>query len=193
MKGVFGEYYKIIMYTIFGILIILSSYTIILNIHHYKSLKNTAIVSDIDTSYKKFMNNVTKLEDYVNLNNSKANSKYFKNTLNVLKKDGLFRLVLNSKLTYSDLYNLNDYFIDGLINEGWVTNIKQLDTQNKYKDEIDFLVNNAKYLKNYLAKNGLILYDESNTHKIVDDYNLILNNYAMYSSIILKISGGYND
>lgn len=194
MKSLFGEYKKILMYTIFGLIIILSSYTIILNVHHYKSLNNYAVVSEIDLNYTKYMNNVIEFEEAVN-KVGVTNKDLFlslNNVLSILKKDGVFRLVPNTKLKYQDLYQLNNYFIEELINNGWVANIKKLDINEKYKNQIDFLVNNAKYLNNSFSKNGLILYDDIDSHKIVDDYNLILNNYAMYSSIILELIGGYD-
>lgn len=198
MKSLFGECYKILMYTIFGLMIVLSSYTIILNVHHYKSLNNNVVVSDIDIGYKKFMNNVTSLEDNLNQINTSSDDIYvsLRNVLTVLKKDGLFRMVPNSKIGYRDLYNLNEYFIEELINNGWVSNIRKHDISNDYIDEIDLLINNSNYINSIFINNGLLLYDDNNSHRIVDDYHLILNNYTMYSSIILNISnslGGNSD
>lgn len=194
MKSLFVEYKKIVMYTIFGLIIILSSYTIIINIYHYKSLNNYVVVSDIDTNYLKYMNNVTKFEENINKYGTNNQELFLtlNNVLGILKKSGIFRLVPNTKIKYQELYQLNDYFIEELINKGWVANIKKLDTKEKYKNQIDFLVNNAKYLNNMFTKNGLVLYDDIARDKIIDDYNLILNNYAMYSSIILELIGGYN-
>lgn len=198
MKSLFGECYKILMYTIFGLMIVLSSYTIILNVHHYKSLNNNVVVSDIDIGYKKFMNNVTSLEDNLSQINTSSDDIYvsLRNVLTVLKKDGLFRMVPNSKIGYRDLYNLNEYFIEELINNGWVSNIRKHDISNDYIDEIDLLINNSNYINSIFINNGLLLYDDNNSHRIVDDYHLILNNYTMYSSIILNISnslGGNSD
>ena len=194
MKALLSKYYEAIIYTIFGLMIILSSYTIILNIHHYQSLQTKVSVSEIDVNYKKYMNNVTKLED--NITKSLKDTDIYlslNKVLTILKKDGVFRLVPNTKLEYHDLYQLNDYFIEELINNGWVSVISKFDTSNKYSEEINLLINNANYMNSYLIKNGLILYDDSNSHKIVDDYHLILNNYAMYSSIILDISNSIGE
>ena len=188
MKAIFGEYYKIVMYTIFGLMIVLSSYTIILNIHHFKSLRNTAVVSEIDINYKKYMDNVTKLEEKTQkISKDNAMYKSLSNAVNILKKDGVFRLIPNSKLGYRDLYELNEYFIEKLINSSWVTDMKKLSISNKYDEEISLLINNSNYINSVFIKNGLILYDDNNSHKIVDDYHLIVNNYMMYSSILLDI------
>ena len=42
---------------------------------------------------------------------------YFEQVLNVLKKDGVFRLIPRTRLSYKDLYRLNDYFVEELINK----------------------------------------------------------------------------
>ena len=105
-------------------------------------------------------------------------------------------MIPNTKIGYRDLYNLNEYFIEELINNGWVSNIRKHDISNKYQDEVDFIINNSNYINSVFVNNGLLLYDDNNSHKIVDDYHLILNNYTMYSSIILNIYnsiGGNSD
>ncbi len=196
MKSFFGEYYKVVMYTIFGLMIVLSCYTIIINIHHYHSLKDTVSVSELDSNYKIYKNNVTLIEESVDKISDKDIKTSFNNIVAILKKDGVFRLVPNRKLEYHDLYNLNDYFIEELINEIWVSNINKLDISKEYQEEINLLINNSGYMNSYLIKNGLLLYDDRNSQKIIDDYHFILNNYSMFSSIILKISnslGGNSD
>ena len=196
MKSLLDEYGKVIMYTIFGLMIILSCYIIIINIHHYRSLKDTVTVSELDNSYNTFKNNVTLIEENIDKISDEKIKTTFNNILTILKKDGVFRLIPNKKLEYHNLYDLNDYFIEELINNIWVSNIIKLDIGKEYQNEIDLLINNSGYINSYLIKNGLLLYDDSNSQKIIDDYHFILNNYSMFSSIILKISnnlGGNSD
>ncbi len=194
MKTLFGEYYKIIMYTIFGLMFVMAGYIIIINIHHYNSLNNFVVVSDIDNNYKSFMNNVNEIEsNLTKYNGGEKNKLIFNKVLTSLKKDGVFRLIPKTKLKYRDLYNLNDYFINELINNNWVINFQKLDISKKYSYDITFIINNSNYLNNMFLKNGLTLYDSFDNNKIVNDYQMILNNYLMYSNIILDIIGDNNE
>ena len=54
MKTIFGEYLKIVMYTLFMILFAMAVYIVIINIHHYRSLGERIKVSELDTSYTKY-------------------------------------------------------------------------------------------------------------------------------------------
>ena len=113
-----------------------------------------------------------------------------------MKQDGVYRLIPKTKLTYHDLYVLNDYFMEELINNGWVSNIKSYDMSSEYDDIIMMLVNNSNYLNSMFTSNSLILYDGKVDNKIEDNYHFILRNYLMYSNVILSISnelGGANE
>ena len=197
MKKGTDEYLKILMYTIFGILFSMSTYLIVLNIHHYNSLSSVVVVSEIDNDYSKYKNNVNEIEEKINKideNNEifRGLSKIFSN----MKNGGVFRLIPNTKLKYKDLYNLNDYFMEELINNGWIYNIKDNKTSMKYQSTIDMLSNNSKYLNSVFINNSLILYDDKLDNKINDSYHLILSNYLMYSDVLLNICnelGGGNE
>jgi hypothetical protein len=104
-----------------------------------------------------------------------------------MKKDGVYRLIPKTELSYQDLYTLNDYFMEELINNGWVSNIIKLDVSSKYQNIIMMLVNNANYLNAVFTNNGLTLYDGNLDNKIEDNYHFILSNYMMYSNVILDI------
>ena len=197
MKTIFSEKIKIVIYIILGFLLIVSSYLIILNINHYKSLSSTTIVSEIDNDYAKFKNNVNLIEKTINSKNGGDKlSLSLSKVLNSLKNDGVYRLIPKTKLTYRNLYELNDYFMEELINNGWISNIKSFKDSSEYEDTIMMLVNNSKYLNSVFTSNSLILYDSNLDNKIEDNYRFILSNYLMYSNIILDISnklGGTNE
>jgi len=197
MKAIFDEYLKIIMYIIFGILLVMSSYLIILNIHHYKSLSSNIIVSELDYDYSKYKDNVTLIEDKLSKYNS--SDKIINNLNNIhnnMKKGGVFRLVPKTKLSYKEIYELNDYFMEELINNSWIHIINELDISVKYQNIMDMLIGNSKYLNSVFTGNSLILSDSGLDNKITDNYHLILKNYLMYSNVILDICnelGGEND
>jgi len=188
MKTIFKDNVKIVIYVILGILLIISSYLIILNIHHYHSLSSEVIVSEIDNGYAKFKENVNLIETVIGSYQSDDEvylslSKLVDN----MKRDGVYRLIPKTKLTYYDLYILNDYFMEELINNGWVSYIQKFDASGNYQDIIMMLVNNSNYLNSVFTNNSLALYDGKLDNKIEDNYHFILSNYMMYSNVILDI------
>ena len=195
MKTHFDEYLK---YTIFGILFSMSIYLIVLNIHHSNSLKNIVNVSDIDSDYIKYKNNVSLIEKELNNYSVKDDKLYLSliKILNTMKNGGVFRLVPKTKLNYTELYDINDYFMEELINNGWVLNMHDIDISLKYQDIVSMLSSNSKYLNSIFTNNSLILYDDALNNQIEDNYHFIINNYLMYSNIILSMCdelGGVND
>ena len=197
MKSLVRDYIKVIMYTIISILFAMSTYIIIINIHHYNSLSGSINVSDLDSNYNSYKNNINSIEDILEKYSDKSNKTYlsFSKTINNMKKGGVFRLVPKTELSYKDLYELNDYFIEELINNSWVHILKDLEISNKYQNTIDLLISNSKYINSVFNGNSLVLYDSNLDNKISDNYHFILNNYLMYSNVILDMCselGGLN-
>ncbi len=189
------DYLKVVMYTIFGIIFAMASFIIILNIHHYRSLTDTITVSDIDNNYEKYKENVLLIEKELD-NLDSDNKLIMSKTLTTMKQDGTYRLIPNAKLTYQDLYQLNDYFIEELINNTWVSYLQNLDISKNYQETITMLINNSKYLNRMFIGNSLILHDNNLDNKIEDNYHFILDNYLMYSNVIYDICkdlGGVNE
>ena len=187
MKTLFDEYQNIIMYIVFGLILVMSSYTIILNVHHYKALNSNIVVSELDSDYIKYKDNLNKIEELIKSKENIEGYQELNKALVLLKKDGVFRLLPKTKIGYSDLYNLNNYYIDELINNSWVSNIKNLKISEKYNDIINYTINSSRYLNEYLSKNGLVLYDNSNANKILNDYHILLSNYRMFSDVFYNI------
>ena len=187
MKSLIGEYYKVVLYTIFGLMIVMSSYCIILNIHHYNAISSEVTVSDIDTDYKEYINNINKIEDKVSKLSNSELARNIKSTVEVMKKSGVFRLIPKTKLSYHDLYDLNDYFIERLINDCWVRYFNMTKLGSSHNDIANMLISNANYINSHLTDNSLTLYDSKDDSKIIDDYHFIVRNYVMYSNIILDL------
>ena len=185
MKTIFNEYIKIVLYLLIGLLLVMASYVIVINVNHYSSLLDNVTVSEADNDYKVYKSNVILLEEKINKLNNHKNS--FEQVLNIMKKDGVFRLIPRTRLSYKDLYRLNDYFVEELINNSWVSGIQELDKDNKYQDIIMMLANNANYLNSVFTNNSLVLYDRTLDSKIEDNYQFILRNYMMYSKVILNL------
>lgn len=191
MKDFVDEYLKMIMYTIFGLLLIISSYSIILNVHHMKSLSFEVFVSDIDTSYVNFKKNISEIDKVLdNYHENGDNSLYL--TINyvitLLKNDGVFRLMPNTNITYHDLNNLNDYFMEVLINDCWVSHLKQINKRSELEEVISLLINDSNYIRTRLINNGLVLSESTSDDLVNNDYQMILKNYEKFSYVVLEIS-----
>ena len=185
MKTILNDSIKIVMYLIFGLLLIMSSYIIISNILHYQSLASEVIVSEVDNDYLEYKNNINLIEEIIQKDTS--NSKIVSSlsmALDSMKRKGVFRLIPKSKLNSKDIYELNDYFMEELINDNWISHIKEFEISNKYQDMVMILVNNSKYLNKVLTKNSSSFHLGSS---IEDDYHYLLNNYLVYSKVILNI------
>ncbi len=192
MKGFIREYYKFFIYTICIILFIVAIYNILINIKHALYLNEKIIVTDIDDNYKNFKNNIILIEN--NLEKSKNSNLYnpILNTLALLKQNGIFRLMPGDKLTYTDLYDLNNYFLDSIINNGWIVNFTDIKTVNtEFNNQyVDILINNANYINKELLNNSNFSYTYNNNIRdnINEEYQYILNNYQKFSYLILEIS-----
>ena len=191
MKNRFKEYCDYIVYGICILLLSLSVYNLVINYKHANSLDEKIVVIDSSNVYNNFKNNILLIEN--NLNNNRDSKLY--NSLfaivELLKKDGAFRLFPKDKLAYSDLYKLNNYFFE-IIDEGWIPNLHEIEKSNGdyYNEFVNTLVINANYVDKELLNNSNYSYSFNNNirNNIDEIYKYILNNYEKFSYIIFKIS-----
>ena len=197
MKKFLNDYYNYFLYTICIIIFIISIYNIVINVRHSLYLNEKIVVSDIDDKYKSLKDNILQIEDNIEKNNHKELVNQLSQTLALMKNDGVFRLMPGDKLSYLDLYNLNNYFIDVLINEGWMFRLSQIDELNNdyNKEYIDILIKNADYLNKELTNNSNFEYtfNKNIRDTIKEEYQYILNNYQKFSFLIMKISSEMGD
>lgn len=187
MKSLFKKNIDVLFYTICGVLLVLGSYNILININHASYLNKRVIVSDKDANYKIYKENVLKIEEQLQgKNNSKLDS-----ALSLMKKSDAYRLMPGEKLSYEKLYHLNNYFVDVLINEGWVGNLKLDNTYNN-KDNNNYmsiLIDNCNYVNKELLNNSNYHYDVKNNeirNTIDEEYQMIMDNYKNYANLILS-------
>ena len=177
------EYLKVFLYIIFFIVLIISSYLIIVNIKQYETISTKVMVSEEDISLYK--NNVNKIEEYVN----KTSDTTLKSAVNILKSDGLYKIMPNTKLSYRDIYELNNYFLNSITNDGWITSFRRINKDKGNDTSVTLLVSRANYLNKKLSDNGFLVQETSN-NRINDDYEVLINNYYYMSTIILSVMEG---
>ena len=187
MKSLFKKNIDIVFYTICGVLLVLGSYNILINVNHASYLNTKVVVSEKDNNYKVYKENVLKIEERI----SKKNNNQINQVLSLMKKSDAYKLMPGEKLSYGDLYQLNNYFVDVLINEGWVSNLKLSSVYNNRdnNDYMNVLINNCDYLNKELLNNSNYHYDVKNNdirNTIDEEYQLIMANYKNYSSLVLS-------
>ena len=191
MKNFLKEYTNIIIYSISGVMLVLGAYNILINVNHASFINRKIVVRDIDNDFKIFKDNVLQIENLL-LNGNVKNDKAISKTLSLLKKDGVYRLFPGDELNYGDLYKLNNYFLENIINEGWISSLKQnSDINNKLNNEyVDILIKNANYLNKELLNNSNYHYDVKNNEVrdvMMEEYLFILENYKSFSSFVLEL------
>ncbi len=185
MKSWIKEFIGVLIGAISLLLIVIGSYIVIINIKHYSIVNETARLSD-EELFQEYKNNVLILED-------NFDGKYSL-CLDSLKNGGVFRLMPKNLITYRELYELNEYFINEVINNCWAKTIAQ--DPNIIKDSVEkdikILVNNALYIKEKMLNNSNYYYTFKKERIIDDDYQYILNNYNAFSKVLLKIGDKYD-
>ena len=189
MKKILDEYLEIVIYTICGIILVFSSYLIIINIKHATYIDQIVSVSIMDDDLLTYKENIIKLES-----NLESNNNIFLNkVLMLLKNDGLYKKIPGDKLNYQDLYSLNNYFIDVIINEGYFSNLKiNENISDIYDKYVSMLIYNSKYINRELENNSNFHYDVLNNEirdSINEVYQMILHNYKEFSYILLEMCG----
>ena len=195
MKKFIEEHHNFFLYGICIIIFVLSIYNIIINFKHAAFLNEKVTVMDSSNNYKKFKDNILLIENNVNLYPNSNLHPFFIKMINLLKDGGAFRLFPNDKLSYVDLYNLNNYFQE-VIDNGWTPYVDTLEDNNVYYNEyVNILIGNANYIDKELLNNSNYAYNSSNVirNNIDEEYNFILNNYWKLSSLILEISDKMGD
>lgn len=192
MKNFIKEYLEVLTYTICGILIIIGAYNIIININHTRYLSEKIVVREIDSTFRELKDNVIMLEDILSKSNNNSSLKRgLQYSLNILKKEGAYRLLPGDVLGYNDVYELNNYFLDQLINESWVSNLKTVDNNKIDNRYVEVLINNANYVNKELLNNSNFCYDVKDNNirnPLQEEYNLVLKNYKDYSFLLIELT-----
>lgn len=192
MKSFIKEYQRVIVLTICGILLILGSYSILINVNHATYLNKKIMVSAMDGEYRNFKNNIVVLEEKTqNISDSNIKNSV-RNIISIIKNGGAYQLMPGDTLGYVDLYNLNDYFIDTIINDGWISSLKQISRFNtSYNNNyMNLLINNANYINKEILNNSNFHYDMKNNdirNTLEEEYRYILNNYNNYALFLINL------
>ena len=191
MKRFLREYLDIFVYVLCGVILICGSYNLIFNINQAKALRRNTIVRDNDINYKEYKGNILIIENEIKKINNESVKNRIRHVLSLMEEDGVYKLFPYDKITSLDVYNLNNYFIDSLINDGWTASLKNLVKGNDiYDNYVKSLVNNYEYIDKELLDNSNYWYkvdDTSIRDNLEEQYKSVLTNYCLYSRMIITI------
>lgn len=198
MKSSLKKYIDISICLLSGILLIMGSYIILINIYHASFINQKIYVREIDNDYKEFNENISKIENMLSEQKVYKNKEKILKVLELMKSGGIYKLLPGDVLKVSDLYDLNNYFIDVLINEGWISNLKLNEGINTHinNEYMSLLIKDANYLNKELLDNSNYHYDFKNNEIrdiMLEEYHFILKNYKNYSSFILNLCSKNGD
>ena len=189
----------LLKYVFYGTCILIFAitfYAFVNNYQHYRAIREKTVVSDLDSDYMLYKNNIIKIDSI--LTNNKQNGELnnvLNKTLLIMKKDGPFKFLPGDSIGYLELYNLNDYFIESVYNDAWISSIRSLINSTEYDEMISIVINNANYIKKDFLNNSNYFnnYNNKLRNNINDKYHLILKNYKEFSLIILDICSKLGD
>lgn len=214
MKSINNKYLYYIKFVLLFLIFCIAFYYLVINIFHSTSLNKKVYTSSSDNYYRKYQLNIdainANLKNYTYKNNKYA---YDNNTMHSINnrlavcynalnsQKGLFG-IRNENITYYDVYELNNNFINSLIDKCfhsnllWITSSKD----SKLKEEIlskqnmiNTLANNSSYIKDELKGNSSYSYRTTYLQRNVRNdlestYQFVLHNYYDFSQIILDFS-----
>lgn len=218
MKEFFVEYVRIISKSIIGLLFGLGFFYILLNAFHASSINKVVYVSELDVYYSSYLDNVLAIKK--NLDNYRYDKDKFAHNMPTMQKisseitacynilnsnEGLLGKSEGMKLGFNDVYNLNNYFINSLIDQcfisdiSWVMKDEVLQDSNFAREVAiqynvnDILSNNSMYIKDELRDNSSYYYNTAVSNAMIrndlnSSYRLVLRNYYDFSKIILNLS-----
>ena len=217
MKEFLKEYTKIIVSILCTVLFSLGFYNIFINLLHQNHISQNIVVSNLDNNYNAFQENVLKISNNLNNYVYKDDSYYDIRTMEKLRgnlkicfdflndDEGLSGIKLNDHIKPFDLYQINSYFVNEIINRCWISslgfiNLEENDYEGYFDDvfpqydrSVKLLTNNSNYVKDELLNNSSYHYNTLVTKNTVrndflSQYNMVINNYKVFSDIIVEIS-----
>lgn len=218
MKEFVKEYVKIIINVACAILFGLGFYNILINVFHQNYIDQTLVVGNLHSDYNAFHDNIVEIEKNLKRYNFDENKfSYDITTMETLRgkisycmtflknEKGLYGVGTNTPIKTYDLYSINHYFVQSVVDECWTLGMSFINHSDKeydgyfgemfprYTKSIAGLVENSKYVRGELLSNSRYHYgtDVSRStirNDMLAQYDFIVRNYLDFSDIILEVS-----
>lgn len=216
MKKFIKEYLKIISYTALGLVLIVSSFYLVMNYYHYEELKKPLYISSGDANYLSYQSKINEINNNLNLfrskNSTNDNLKTMYNKLltcqSVLQSDGtLATLPVNTYFNSYDIYQLGSKFQTDILNVCWALHLSYLteeDVASEFQDVAPYVISSINTINNQvnfalaeIQNNSSYFYTTNITSSTIRnylsaDYTMISNAYNEFADIILNLSETIN-
>ena len=218
MRDFFKEYVHIITTVLTALLFGLGCFYFLINAFHASSMNKTVYVNKNDVNFTQYMSNVDIIDS--NVKGYNYNDKKFDYDIGMmesisskigicstmLKDEGsIYTIENNSNIGFSEVYDLNNYFINTLMDNCFVANISWLirdenlnETEYSkkvliYNNYVNSLVDNAKYLRNEMRDNSSYYFNTGISNAMIRNnlgsiYQKVIRNYVDFSGVIADLS-----
>lgn len=217
MKDFFKDYVHIIAMAIVGLVFGVSFYYLLINAFHAASISKVVHVNPSDIYYQGYQNNLVKIKnnlDRYSFDRDKFNyniteMQHIYSDINycygvLTSNETIIGYIEGQNLGYVDVYNLNNYFINSLIDSCYTSNLSWIvkdDVRGSLVKErlinaslsLDILSYNSSYVKDELRDNSSYYYNTAISNSTIRDdlnssYRMVLKNYNSFAEIILELS-----
>ena len=223
MRSFFKEYIHIIVSVVCTLIFGLGFYYILLNAFHASAINKKVLVSSNDVFYSNYQTNVSSIKR--NLDNYKYSENHFEYDMVTMEKvysklricydyledseEGLLKYGNDAEIGYIEVFNLNNYFLNSLVDKCFTSNISWIIYEEKlkgyeltedvsvYNDIVNILGSNADYIKSELRDNSSYYYNTAISNAMVrnnlnSSYQSVAKNYYDFSKVILRLSNYLN-
>ena len=214
MKNFIKEYINIIAISITGFVFVLTSFYFVINYYHSEEVKKEIYIGQNDTKLTTYKDTVNRVKNNLdNFKNKKVTTGPYFNLYNNLNTcyttltENYYNMETNRYYTSNDIYNLGGKFQSDVLNLCWalhLSSIKESNSKDIRKvspyvvDEVNSLSKKTNNALEEIMNNSSYFYTTRITsvtirNYLTSDYNMIVDSYQEFASIILHLSELLNE
>ena len=212
MKNLLVDYFKVIIYTVIGFVLVVSSFYLLINYYHSEELKRTVFISSNDNNYIDYQEKIKRITNNLEKFKSKNNHTTEENLLYesifncqmVMQEAGTFgHIPVNINFTNKNVYDLGSKFQSRVYNVCWAQNLSSIANFNHnskfyiafepINKSVSLLSNQNQYALKELENNSSYFYSTNISSYIIrnyleTDYEIIVSSYNSFADIVLYLS-----
>ena len=214
MKNFIKEYLKIIAISITGFVFVLTSFYFVINYYHSEEVKKQVYIGQTDPKLVAYKDNVDRIKNNLDAFQKKriTAGSYLSmynnlNTCYTTLKDNFYNIETNRYYSSNDIYNLGGKFQSEVLNLCWALHLSSIKESNinDFKkvsplvtSEVNSISKKTNYALEEIMNNSSYFYTTRITsvtirNYLTSDYNMIVDSYQDFSSIILYLSELLNE
>ena len=216
MKKFIKEYLNIIAYSITGLILVITSFYLIMNYYHYEEVKTTIYVSENDINYQGYKDKLEKIKTNLNVfSKSKITDTKLRAIYNKLStcssvlggNNTLANIPTNHYFTSKEVYDLGSKFQTDVLNICWALHLSYITEENtdyRFKEVAPYIKNSVGIISSQvnfalseIQNNSSYFYTTNITSSTIrnylsSDFTSIAKAYNDFADIVLSLSEQLN-